>query len=436
MTFDCPATTPPTVSETDLNATVLALAAALAVGLVVGLERGWRNRDLPEGGRVAGLRTFALIGLLGGALAVPGLPDLWAGVGLAGVALLFAVSWQPSASAAGSLSITTAVAALATFALGALAARGHAVVALAAAVVVALLLDLKEESHGWLRLVQPEELNAVLQLGVLSAVVLPLLPDEGYGPYLAINPFKLWLAVILVAALSLLGRVASRLRGEQQGLLWVGLLGGLASSTAASLSLARVARTGPRLGRPASAAIVAASGVMFLRMAVVISALEPALAPRLGGYLVVLGIATFAAAALLWRRRERAGEVTVPAQARLFDLGTAVGFGAALGAIAVLVRAGKESMGDAGIFAVAFLSGLADVDAIVISTVQMHAQEELGAATTAAAILLAALANMVVKGGMAWTIAGRAVGARVAAAFGAVGLVGVAAAALASFIAR
>lgn len=262
------------MAETDLNATVLALAAALAAGLVVGLERGWRKRELPEGGRVAGLRTFALIGLLGGALAMPGLPDSWAGVGLAGVALLFAVSWQASASAAGSLSITTAIAAQATFAL------------------------------------------------------------------------------------------------------------------------------------------------------------------RLGGYLLLLGIATLAAAALLWQRRERGGDVTVPAQARLFDLGTAVGFGVALGLIAVLVRAGKQSLGDAGIFAVAFLSGLADVDAIVIATVQMHAQQELGAAATATAILLAALANMVVKGGMAWTIAGRAVGARVAAAFVAVALVGVAAAALASFIGR
>lgn len=420
--------------ETDLNATVLALAAALAVGLVVGLERGWRNREVPDGGRVAGLRTFALIGLFGGALGVPGLPDLWAAVGLGCVALLFAVSYQQSSSAAGTLSITTAVAALATFALGALAARGHAVVALAAAVTVALLLDLKEELHGGLRLVLPEELNAILQLGVLTAVILPLLPNEGLGPYDAVNPFKLWLAVILVAALSLLGHVASRLRGQQQGLLWVGLLGGLASSTAASLSLSRVARAEPRLGQAASAAIVAASGVMFLRMAVVISALEPALTLRLGGYLVGLAMVTFAAAALLWRRRERGHEATVPAQARLFDLGTAVGFGIALGVIAVLVHAGKERMGDAGIYAVAFLSGLADVDAIVISTVQMHAQDELGAAATATAILLAALANMVVKAGMAWTIGGRAVGLPVAAAFGAVAAAGMAAAPLASFI--
>jgi uncharacterized membrane protein (DUF4010 family) len=422
------------LTETDFHATVLALATALAVGLVVGLERGWRNRDVPEGGRVAGLRTFALIGLLGGALAVPGLPDLWTAVGLGAVAALFAVSWQRSASAAGTVSITTAVAALATFALGALAARGHPAVALAAAAVVALLLDLKEELHGWLRLVQPEELNAILQLGVLSAVILPLLPNEGFGPYGAVNPFKLWLAVILVAALSLLGHVASRLRGEQQGLLWVGLLGGLASSTAATLALARVVRTDERLALPAAAAIVAASGVMFLRMAVVVSALEPRLAPRLGGLLVLLATATFAAAALLWRRRERRDESTVPAQARLFDLRTAVGFGLALGVIAVLVRAGKEHMGDAGIFAVAFLSGLADVDAIVISTVQMHAQEELGGAATATAIMLAALANMVVKGGMAWTIAGRGLGVRVAAAFGAAAAAGMAAAAAVAYL--
>ncbi len=422
----------PTVLETELHVTLLALATALAVGLVVGLERGWRNRDVPEGGRVAGLRTFALIGLLGGALSLPGLPELWTAAGLAGVALLFAVSWPRSSGAAGTVSITTAIAGLATFALGALAARGHGPVALAAAVVVALLLDLKEELHGWLRLVQLEDLQAILQLGVLSVVILPLLPNEGLGPYAAVNPFQLWIAVILVAALSLLGRVASRLRGEQQGLLWVGLLGGLASSTAASLELARVARADRRLAVPAGAAIVAASGVMFVRMALVISALEPTLALRLGGYLVLLGIATFAAAALLWRRRERGPQAIVPAQARLFDLRTAVGFGLALGVIAVLVRAGKQTLGDAGIFAVAFLSGLADVDAIVISTVQMHAQGQVGAATTAAAILLAALANMVVKGSMSWAIAGRAVGARVAAAFGAVAATGLAAAALAS----
>lgn len=418
------------MTDNELDDTLLALAAALAVGLLVGLERGWRSRELPEGGRVAGLRTFALIGLLGGVLGLPGTPELWTATGLAGIALLFAVSYRPAADSARTLSITTAVAALVTFALGALAARGHAVVALAAAVVVTLLLDLKEELHGWLRLVQPQELNAVLQLGVLSVVSLPLLPDAGFGPYDAINPFKLWIAVILVASLSLLGHLASRLRGEQQGLLWIGLFGGLASSTAATLALSRVARAEPRLALPASAAIAAASGVMFLRMAIVISALEPSLALRLGGYLAGLGLVTFAGAALLWRRRKRGEAVKVPAQASLFDLRSAIGFGVALGVIAVLVHAGREALGDAGLYGVAFLSGLADVDVIVISTVGMHADGELGAAVTATAVLLAALANMVVKAAMAWAVARRPVGLKVAVVFAAVGAVGLAAAGL------
>ena len=207
-----------------------ALGAALGVGLMVGLERGWRDRDLPEGGRVAGLRTFALIGLLGGLLALLGpAPQLLLASGLLAVVLLFAVSFRRAFDAAGSLSITTAVAAMATFGLGALAAHGHAVLAVGTAVVVALLLDLKPVLHRWVRLIQPPELNAVLQLGVLSAVVLPLLPNAGYGPYAALNPYQLWLAVVLVAALSLLGHIAMRLRGARQGLLWMGFFGGLAS---------------------------------------------------------------------------------------------------------------------------------------------------------------------------------------------------------------
>lgn len=418
------------MTDTDLLSIARALGIALAVGVVVGLERGWRGRELPEGGRVAGLRTFSLIGLLGGLLGLPESPPVLAGIGLACVALLFAVSYRQVAATAGSLSITTAIAALATFALGALAARGHTVLALGTAVVVALLLDLKEELHGWLRLVQPAELNAVLQLGVLSAVILPLLPNQGYGPYGAINPFKLWIAVILVAGLSLLGHAASRWRGEQHGLLWTGVLGGLASSTAATLSLSRIAGRQPGLAAPAAAAIVAASGVMFLRMAVVISALEPALAWQLGGYLVLLALAAFAAAAWQWRRRDPGQRVQAAAQARLFDLRSAVGFGLALGAIAVLVRAGEEFFGTVGIYGVAFLSGLADVDAIVISTVQMHAQGELAGAPTVAAILLAALANMLVKAGMSWSIGGGAVGLRVGAGFLAIAACGLAAALL------
>lgn len=397
------------------------LGTALGIGLLVGLERGWRDRQMAEGSRVAGLRTFGLIGLLGGLLALLS-PSSFVlpGIGLACVALYFAASYRGASDASGSLSITTPVAALATYGLGMLAVQGHAVLAVGVAVIVAFLLELKEELHGWLRRIQPAELSAVLQLAVLTAVILPLLPDAGYGPYQALNPYRLWLAVILVAALSLAGHVATRLRGEHQGLMWAGLLGGLASSTAATLSLSRSARDDARLAPAAAAAIVAACGVMFLRMAVVISLLQPSLAARLGGTLAFLGAVSFIAAAWLWRLRGPVTPGKVAAEAKLFDLSTALGFGLALGAVAVLVRLAKEGLGVAGIYGVAFVSGLADVDAIVISTVQMQAQGGLDVAATSGAILLAVVANLITKAVMARVVGGRIVGWRVAVAYAAV----------------
>jgi uncharacterized membrane protein (DUF4010 family) len=393
------------------------LGAALAVGLLIGLERGWAGRDRPEGGRVAGLRTFALIGLLGGVLGLGVESALPFAVGLAAIALLFAVSFRKAAAAQKSLSITTGVAGLVTLGLGALAAAGQVLLAVGTAAVVALLLGLKGELHQGIRRIQPAELHAVLQLGVLTVAILPLLPDQGYGPYDALNPFRLWLAVVLVAGLSLAGHVAARWLGAQQGLLWSGLLGGLASSTAATLALARTARTQPALVIPATAGIVAASGVMFVRMAVVATLLQPALAVTLAAPLVVLAAVSFAAAAWLWRARgQGAAQATLP-EGRVFELRAAVGFALLLGAVAVLARAAQEAAGDAGVYAVGFLSGLGDVDAPLVSSLQMAARGELNRAVAANTIVLAVTANMIVKAAMAWVVGGAAVGRKVAAGF-------------------
>ncbi len=413
--------------DMDLAQGAKALGAALAVGLMVGLERGWRDRDVPEGGRVAGLRTFALIALLGGLLALLAPePQLLMTGGLLAVALLFAVSFRRASEAAGSLSITTAVAAMATFGLGALAARGHTVLAVGAAVVVALLLDLKPELHRWMRLIQPAELNAILQLGVLSAVVLPLLPDAGYGPYKALNPYQLWQAVVLVAALSLLGHAAMRWRGPRQGLLWMGFFGGLASSTAATLALARTARAHPGIQETAAAAIVLACGVMFFRMAVLVLVLQPALAAGIGLFLVLPGVTALVVAASLWRRKAALDTPPVDSQeqVKVFDLPTALGFGVVLGLVAVAIRAGKQALGDAGIYAIAFISGLADVDAILVSSVQMHDQGHLAANAATIAILLAAGANMLSKAALAFGIGGARLGWRVLSGFVAIAAVG------------
>jgi uncharacterized membrane protein (DUF4010 family) len=389
------------------------LGAALAVGLLVGLERGWRDRERPEGGRVAGLRTFALIGLLGGLLNLDPSSSVPLAVGLGGVALLFAVSFGRAFSATGTLSITTAVAALVTFGLGALAAAGQVLLAVGTAAVVALLLDLKDELHQGMRRIQPAELNAVLQLTVLTAAILPLLPDEGFGPYQALNPFRLWLAVILIAALSLGGHIAARWRGPQTGLLWSGLLGGLASSTAATLALARTARAQPGLEAAAAAGMVAASAMMFVRMAVVAALLQPAVAAAIGGLLLWMAAVSLGVTLWMWRRRPAGAPVEIAAAGRIFDLSTALGFGLVLAVVAVLSRGARESLGDAGFYGVSFLSGLADVDAPMLTSLHMRAQGTIPVATAVTAIVLAVGANMIVKAGMAWGIGGAAVGRRV-----------------------
>ena len=178
---------------------VSGLIAALAIGLLIGLERGWNDRELPEGSRVAGLRTFTLTGLLGGVLGhlQPNFGPWPLVAAVLGLSLLLTVSYARTAKISGNLSATTTIAMLLTLVLGAYASHGNVTLALTAAVIVAVFLDLKPTLHGWLRLIEHRELTASLQLLVLSVVILPYLPNTGMGPFAALNPYQLWWAVIL-----------------------------------------------------------------------------------------------------------------------------------------------------------------------------------------------------------------------------------------------
>ncbi|HNN15535.1 MAG TPA: MgtC/SapB family protein [Accumulibacter sp.] len=389
------------------------LFAALAVGLVIGLERGWHDRELPEGGRVAGLRTFALTGLLGGVLGHLQ-PDFgaWPLLGaLLGLALLLTVSYARNAKLSGNLSATTPVAMLLTLVLGAFAAHGNITLALSAAVIGAVLLDLKPTLHGWLRLIDHRELAASLQLLVLSMVILPYLPNTGLGPYAALNPYQLWWAVILIAGLSLTGHFAMRITGAQRGVLWTGILGGLASSTATTLALARYAREQPSLAGAAVAGTLASCGVMFFRMVVLLGVIQPTLLSTYGSALVVTGVVLLCMALWQWRKMDRTvvGEGTVGAMAP-FDLGTALGFGVLLAVMSVLVPAAKHWLDTSGLYLLSAVSGLADVDAILISLARLHGAGGLSTVATVTALGLATLANMVTKVGIAWTTGGAQVG--------------------------
>jgi len=286
--------------------------------------------------------------------------------------------------------------------------------------VAAVLLNLKPTLHSWLRLIQSSELSASLQLLVLSVVILPYLPDAGMGPYEALNPYKLWWAVILIAGLSLTGHFAMRLSGPQRGILWTGLLGGLASSTAATLALGRFAREQPSMQRACVSGMLAACGVMFLRIAVLLVVISPQLAFTLGAASVLAGLVLLGMA--LWQWRQVHGEAdpsgalqggSVKAMSP-FNLGTALAFGSYLAAIAVLVPAAKAWLGAGGIYMLSAVSGLADVDAIVISLAHMNHAGGMATAATGWAIGLASLTNIASKVVIAWTTAASRVGLSVA----------------------
>jgi uncharacterized membrane protein (DUF4010 family) len=253
-----------------------------------------------------------------------------------------------------------------------------------------------------------------LQLLVLSAVVLPLLPDAAYGPYGAFNPYRLWWAVVLVAGLSLSGHVAMRAVGEQRGALWTGLLGGLASSTAATLALARRLRDQPALLEASAAGALAASAVMFGRLTLVLLALAPALGQRLLLPWAVAAAVLMAGALWHWRRRPAAPAAAPPSGLPPFDLSTAFGFAAFLGLMAVLSAASREWLGTQGLYGLALISGLVDVDAITISVSRLTQEGAVTPGVAAVTVGLAVLANLVAKAAMAWVAGGAALGRRVA----------------------
>jgi uncharacterized membrane protein (DUF4010 family) len=398
------------------QATFYHLGVALAIGLLIGVERGWSEREEQEGTRVAGVRTFALIGLLGGALVLvaPPLGAWLVALGLLALGGLFAAAHVVHARARpDQLGITVPVAGLLTFVLGALAASGEVAAAAAGAVVAALLLSAKPAMHRWLGTLRRHELSAGLQLLLLSVVVLPLLPDQGYGPWQALNPHRIWWMVVLIAAMSFVGYFAVKEAGARKGAVFTGLFAGLASSTALTLHFSRLARGRPDLSPMLAMGILLACGTMFPRMAVVLAVVAPSL---LLPALLPLGLMTLVIYGATLRQWWVLGDPSGEAAATMtnpLELPVAIGFGALLALVMVLAKAVEVWLGNAGVLVLAAASGIADVDAITLSLAGMAGTGlDLNIAVTG--IVIAAGANCLVKGGMASVIGGRGLGLTVA----------------------
>lgn len=376
-------------------------ALALGVGLLIGVQRGWAGRTLPEGARVAGLRTFGLAGLYGGGLmwlAREAHPAVAAG-GLLAFGVLVAVAYAVGREEERDRGLTSEIALMLTVVLGALAVGGAARLAAAAAVVTALLLALKPRLHRWLANVSEPELEGALQLLLISVVVLPVLPDRGFGPWGALNPYRLWWMVVLIAGLGFAGYVAASRLGPRRGLLGTALLGGLFASTAVALSFARFGREGLHPGRVLAAGILAAETVMFPRLLVLVGVVSPDLVLTLGPALLAPVPVGAAFSAWLLRGRGDAREARPVPLRNPFELGPALRLAGVLALLLLLARAALALAGPKAVYLVASLAALTDVDAISLSLAHL-AGGELPADLARSGILLAAGVNTVVKAGL------------------------------------
>ncbi|MCQ4324224.1 hypothetical protein CXK94_15315 [Stutzerimonas stutzeri] len=386
---------------------LLNLATALGVGLLIGTERSWSGRDSVGQELVAGIRTFGLVGLFGGlaTLSVAHLGALaWATM-FAMLALLVTAGYVIDARSSGDHGMTTEVALLLTFLLGSLAVAESRQLAAACAIVVALLLSLKARLHQALQRLSEVELGGALKMLFISVVLLPALPDQGYGPWQALNPYTTWMMVVLIAGIGFAAYVAIRILGTRHGLMATALLGGIVSSTAMTMTLARLKSAALR---PALAAgLLATSALMFPRILLEVGLVNPALLPGLVVPLACAG-AVYAAGALLYYLRA-ARQPEDPAEPPLknpFELGPALRFAALLVIILLLVEGARRWLGDVGIYLVSLLSGLTDVDAITLSLAN-NAQGELSHEVAVRGIFLAALSNSLVKGMLIAMIGGR-----------------------------
>jgi uncharacterized membrane protein (DUF4010 family) len=382
------------------------LAVALGIGLLIGLERGWRMRERQPGFRAAGIRTFAIGGLLGGitgALARSTGTAEGAGLvlaaGLAVYSAVIAVFERDANRANQTYSATTAVAAMLTYALGAFALIGDMRVAAAAAVAAAGILAAREDIHAWVARISWPELRSALVLLAMSFVVLPALPDVLVGPYGGVNPREVWLIAIVLAAVSFFGYGTVKYFGAERGILLAAAAGGLVSSTAVMLTNARRAAAGEGAPRLLVAGAAVATAISFVRVIAIVTALKVDLLALVGPALAAATLVALGYALITVHWRAQAADAGENPEAKFrnpFGFWQVVGFAIFLGVIILLGRAVGQAYGEGGALIGAAALGLADVDAITVSLTRL-VPEPLSLRGAAFAILAAVATNTLSK---------------------------------------
>jgi uncharacterized membrane protein (DUF4010 family) len=379
---------------------------ALFIGILIGLQREYSYDEESKPGEktFAGVRTFALLGLMGcsAALAAEFLGSAWAFVGIIlPIGGLIAISYFVTASQ-GSVGMTTETAAFITILAGALAYWEQQAVAVALGVVTTVLLSLKLELHSFAARISREDIIATLKFAIITAIILPVLPNQAFfdAPFDVLNPYKIWLMVVLISGISFLGYILVKMVGSQHGIGLTGLLGGLVSSTAVTLTFAQRSQKENQLAKPFALAITIAWTVMFIRVLVEVGVTNVPLLGVVWLPIVAAGGVGLAYSIYLYFSERTDEKGNVSAAKNPFELGPAIQFGLLYGLILLVARAAEFYFGETGIYLSSILSGLADVDAITLSMSELSNTGNVELSTAARAIVLAVMSNTVVKGGI------------------------------------
>ncbi len=395
---------------------LVGLLAAVGIGLLIGLERGWRQRDEHAGGRIAGIRTYALLalgGALSGLLALN--VSIWFGLICIGgiiVALLLAHRAR-LAEADDNVSATNVVVSILTVMLGLAMMTGFLREAIVAGGMMTLILAMREQLHGWLRTLSAEDVRAVAVYGAITLVVLPLLPDKNIGPYAALNPRNLWLVVVFVTGLSFAGYWASKRVGDAQGTIIAAAIGATYSSTAVTAELSRRLRSSQEDPLPLRAGIAAATAMMPIRISILVAVLLPGvLLPFLAMVGPAIAVALLFAVLLYWRARGGSSKA-MTARRNPFDIWPAIGFAALVGVIVILSRWTIDQYGGRGVSILIGLTGLYDVDAAIVTASNLPTGL-LDRSSLAALLALPVLVNSALKAVLVPVLGGVRDGARAA----------------------
>lgn len=394
--------------------TILQLALSVGLGLLVGLQREWAAAPF------AGIRTFALITLLGTVAAQLAEPlGPWIVVaGLVLVGTLMIVTWYVRArETEPDPGHTTVAAALLMYLVGAALVTLGPGIAVALGASVAVLLHFKEPLHRFVKRMGAGDLRAIMQLSIIALVVLPALPDRTYGPYAVLNPFQIWLMVVLICGISVAGYVAYRIWGARAGAVLAGFLGGLISSTATTVSYASRARRDPNSAERGALIIVLASAVVFPRVIFELMLVAPGvLVQVVPPLLVILGAMSILSVVLY--RMGRSDQTGLEVDEDPTNLRAAIAFGLLYAAVLFAVAVVRHRFDGRGLFIVAGLSGLTDMDAITLSTARLIQEGRLEAEIGWRMILVGAMSNLAFKAAVVATLGGRRLLKRVGTAFG------------------